>query len=585
MEHSFYLPIQATSLSHYFGKGIILPSKYITNKPNDIQDHYPGSILISKVKWVEKSNCSIEIVLTDLEIKNLKVISENFLLASIPFPISRIRTVYFTSKERLATTTFDINNGAAFIPNSITYYERVNENETISESELKIDDINDTNLDYNEKINQFDKILGGLAFMRNSGKTFMNYSENYFTTLSHFNSIIKKHVSTAVENKKLNFDDKYTGLFSSKNSEWSKWHTYIKNKNLTIEEIKNLAKQEDITVVIKYGNLDLNSLNTNSHLYELAVVAIYGDGKSKSTHDLVNALFNGSIRPEKTEDVSIVFGLINGYSKLINSYKCSEKEFITKFKLESKLDYYTIESIYQYIFNSPTEISTFPYLDDWCPTSSLNMNLKGYESYRILDTTVIAKKKKTPSEIFLQNYSVGIYSKINKAISGWFPSFVHIDENKAIKFFENELMDILNHSVQEFQKNLDIENALNDDLFKQNISEIHKKEIEILQIEISKLRAENDELKLNLKEIPVIKNVATSIDNTVIEKFTDNRESKIANNQDIEDKSVFRDTLSNSSVQDLKNKAKSMFIKNYNTMKKAELIESIISTPVQGKLL
>ncbi len=90
-------------------------------------------------------------------------------------------------------------------------------------------------LELSDKIKRFDIILGGFAFMRLGGKSFMNYSENYFSTLSYFNKLIEEQTINAAKEKGLKFSNKYTGLFSKQESEWSKWQQYI-YKNITAEE-------------------------------------------------------------------------------------------------------------------------------------------------------------------------------------------------------------------------------------------------------------------------------------------------------------------------------------------------------------
>ncbi len=59
MENSFYIPINSGSLAHYFSKAIILPTKYFTNKPDDIQNHFADSLLLSETNGCKNSDCSI----------------------------------------------------------------------------------------------------------------------------------------------------------------------------------------------------------------------------------------------------------------------------------------------------------------------------------------------------------------------------------------------------------------------------------------------------------------------------------------------------------------------------------------------
>ena len=50
MGYSFYIPINSGSLAHYFNKAIILPAKYFTNKPYDIQNKFADSLMLSENK-------------------------------------------------------------------------------------------------------------------------------------------------------------------------------------------------------------------------------------------------------------------------------------------------------------------------------------------------------------------------------------------------------------------------------------------------------------------------------------------------------------------------------------------------------
>jgi hypothetical protein len=199
MENSFYIPINSGSLAHYFSKAIILPAKYFTNKPDDIQNRFAESLLLSESKWVRNSDCSIEVVLTDTEIKDLSKVSEHFFLYNTPIPISRVKSVCFLDAKQKETTIWNINNGAAFIPESIVSVEKSKDFEVHSDSEISADNEFKTTSELSDKIKRFDIILGGFAFMRLGGKSFMNFSENYFSTLSYFNKLIEEQTLNAAK--------------------------------------------------------------------------------------------------------------------------------------------------------------------------------------------------------------------------------------------------------------------------------------------------------------------------------------------------------------------------------------------------
>ncbi|OMP75133.1 hypothetical protein [[Flexibacter] sp. ATCC 35208] len=590
MENSYYLPINSGSLAHYFSKAIILPAKYFTNKPDDIQNKFSDSLLLSEGKWEKNSDCSLEVVLTDTEIKDLSKISEHFFLYNTPIPISRVKSVYFLNANQKETTIWNINNGAAFIPERIVSIENSKDIELLSDDEIDSKSDYKSASELSEKIKRFDIILGGFAFMRLGGRSFMNYSENYFSTLSYFNKLIEEQTLKAVKDKGFKFSSKYTGLFSKHESEWSKWQPHIYN-NLDSKKIEELADKEGIKVEKKLGLLKIDSIDPNSHLYELAILATYGDRKNKSADDLVIDLTNGTIFQEKVEDVSILFGLHNGYSKLRNKYEGQRKDNNVKFTLESKLDYYIIESIYQFVFNSSKLNYAFDHIDLWCSSSGLNDNMKDYETYRILDTVVIAKKKQTPLELFLENYSAEIYLTIVKSINQWLPPFAKSNEKDAILFFEKKLRNALEVSIEALQKKLEIEYDANCNSKKQEIIEPYQKEIDKLRTEIFNLKEGNLKLKNQENLFSDTKQL-----NEQLRKKNDSINDVVQENNNslslIQEPSVieFADNYTSFSITDLKKIAKQKGIsenvlKGFKKENKHELITLIKQTSEQPKFL
>lgn len=189
---SFYMPMDSGSLGHYFSKAIILPAKYFTKKQDDIQNKFTDSLLLSERKWVKNSDCSIEVVLTDTEIIDLLKLSNNFFLYNTPIPISRVKSIWFLDSRQKDVTIWNINNGAAFIPEAIVSVESNANIDFVSDNVIFDGSKTKLTSELSDKIKKFDIILGGFAFMQVGGKTFMNYSQNYFSTLSYFNKLIEK---------------------------------------------------------------------------------------------------------------------------------------------------------------------------------------------------------------------------------------------------------------------------------------------------------------------------------------------------------------------------------------------------------
>jgi hypothetical protein len=182
MTTKYYLPLSSNSLGHYFSRALIVPAKYFINKPEDIQNRISNWILLSTQKWFEGCDCSIELTLTASEIKSLKAISNICYLYDQAIPISRVNAIYFSGKSQKDTTLWNINNGAAFIPEKMVIVDDVRNPEAIPEQELKTVDSAHTQPDLTDKIRRYDIILGGLSFMKVARDVNLNFPFNYFPT-------------------------------------------------------------------------------------------------------------------------------------------------------------------------------------------------------------------------------------------------------------------------------------------------------------------------------------------------------------------------------------------------------------------
>lgn len=213
--NSLYLPINSINLAHYFKSGIILPTKLIKNRYSDIQNQNSDFLLLSTNKWVDDSDCSIEVVLSNVDKEKIIKISKNFLLYHFALPISRIKAIYFKNLEQSKVTITNINISTAFIPDHLISIEKNKNIEPISSIEAKSYTITEEpdNKKIEEFSRKFDRILGSLALMRLAGNFPKNYSDNYFHTLSHFNEAIRRDSQKHQEELALKAEDKYLELF------------------------------------------------------------------------------------------------------------------------------------------------------------------------------------------------------------------------------------------------------------------------------------------------------------------------------------------------------------------------------------
>ena len=115
METKYYLPISSKCLAHYFGYACIMPSRYFSNKPLDIQNNFDEYLLITTNFGTNETDCCLELVLTKNETDELKDIKNGFYLYQKPLPITRVKSVLFSDKNQMEQTIVNISMSTAFV--------------------------------------------------------------------------------------------------------------------------------------------------------------------------------------------------------------------------------------------------------------------------------------------------------------------------------------------------------------------------------------------------------------------------------------------------------------------------------------
>ena len=461
MENKYYLPISSTSLAHYFGCACIKPSKYFDNKQEDLQDKFNDFLLVTTYFGTQQTDCCLELVFTKQEANELIDIKNGFYLYEKPLPITRVRKIYFSSKERKEQTITNINMSTAFVPDElveIKEFDSIQANELVKPQDIHI-------VPYSEQLKRFNGFLGSFALMRLAGEEYMNYSENYFATLAFFNTAIQQNL----EDLKINIDTRYRGAFSEENG-FQKIIPYL-NKTIDETDLDKIAQDEKqiiikdkITRIIDLGTLD-------KWTYTLAVLNTYGVGsesKKKKVDELILSNFKSEIKPGKSEGIALCYGINRGYSEFSNKYSLGKNEKIVKFKLNSQLDYYTIESLYQYTFNN-NKSNKFAYLDDWCPKQKWSKTGKRTD-YMILDVIVIGKKKaKVLSEEYWTNL-LPSFLQGNKLFEQTLPQICQELGEIIYKDTKDEISDYYENQIAQEQEEIEKIKAEKQQLIKENLA-------------------------------------------------------------------------------------------------------------------
>lgn len=430
-QNVYYLSINSTSLAHYMGKGIILPSRFYDNRPSDVQSMQNDYLLLSKDKFLNTSNCSIKLILNEEELATLKGIEEkNIFLYSKPIPISRIQKIYFIDEIQKLKTIDSINRGTAFLPEKLIEIveEKSNNIDIKANNEFKY------SAELESKIKTYNHILGGVSFVRFNDED--SYDSNYFSILAHFNQLIKNKY----EQKSHEIvDNKYDGAFTSTGKYWSELSPLL-YEAIVDKDVEEYAKKENVFIDKSNGVFKYEFLDDKAKLsltYKLAILSIYGTSstKRKSVDDLLADYANGKISQDKVEGISLIFGINHGYETFRNVYG----KKVVKFKMDSLLDYYTIESVFQYALNEQRENSSFNYIDKLFPNEELIIDISIEK-----DTTSGFFKNKL--EFFKKNFFTTSLDKLVKAIFDDIQKFYKdkIDslneENKTINLTLNGLL-------------------------------------------------------------------------------------------------------------------------------------------------
>ena len=514
----YYLAINSILLSNYIGHGIILPRKYLEEKIVDIQSKFNEQLFLTEKKWItgEYSNdCSLEIVLTPAEIKALQVF-EDYVLLNDALPISRIKRIFFKSEKIRMQAIYNIEQGDGFIPPDVVEIDTIDDTieiNLIGKSKINIDD------DISIKIKCYNQLLGGFTCMKLAGKLTneynSNYSENYFATLGAINTVIKAETKIANISIKSNIVNVF---ITSEESNWDKEFLDVlksdpKSEDEFAHKVEKYAKNHQNAELLSSlkGSLGVkwNLLKeSDSFSIALALLHRYGYGKRKNTTDLFNDMLSGKMPfIKKIESLLFLYGFHYGYSQFRNKEIINNNTECVKYLMNSHLDYYTIESVFQKTFRNKIDSDDFEYLTSWCPMYADDNKNSSYiidvpiNGLRTEQMGLIQKLKEKFLSFFLEGeqskYSEKVYTMMKEERSNkldlLFSELYNIEyENNNVKqqlsIYKNEL-----ERVKMQISDIEIENS------------ILMQRIEQKSIEIEKLNVQLDSNEIEQKKLDVEK--------------------------------------------------------------------------------
>lgn len=545
------------NLAHYLGSGIIVPSIYIENKNADIQDRFKNYLLLSSSKFTKETNCAIEIILNNDE-EAPKKISEHFYLFDMPLPISRIKNIYFTNEEQKVNTNFNITSGSAFIPDGLL---KVSQEESIETKELENIEVQSSEKNWSEYLKKYDQILGGFSTMKISKDNFQNYPTHYFSALGNVNTLF----SDILAQQNIVIENSFQFAFTDE-GRFKNFHNTIYSE-IDYNEVQRYAENDKVKLDVKNGLVQIDKIAENTQTYLVAILESYGKGKRKQVDSFISDLIAGKFVEKKKEGLSLIFGLNKGYKAFRNKYKTSNFEVDIKFHLDSKLDYYIIESIYQNVFNSLSNISSFKYIDSlFSETKKDEIKTSNYITYQMIDETIVWKVR--PISIVEK-----VLSKITQRVSDWFPSFVQVKKNEIELLFKSEIEDFKTEIETEVSNRYKTELEKNKILIEQLNNTILEKDKTINQLEYQ--IKENNKLKTDIEENLIEKEEIKTSDpqnNTV-----NQNSGSLFSDEKFDTNTITKEQLEKLSMTALKKKAKEMKVPKYSTYKvNTDLINEIL---------
>ena len=490
MSNKFYIQIASNNLSHYFVGGIIIPVKYIENRNPDIQDYNKDSILLSRYKFTQNSNCAIEVIINETE-ETVEKISENFFLLNKPLPISRIKSIFFRKNEQKVQTLFNIQSGIAFLPENLV---KLSDETEMPFSEIEGYKSVENRVDFQSQIKRFDKLMGGLSVMKIARESYQNYPTHFVVTLGNINT----HFNSLLLNQGIRINNQFEFAFNDGGKFRDLYETIFSETSL--ETVQAFGRKEGISIETKNGVIQLDRIPEGKQTYYVAILENFGAGKRKQLDSFISELISGNLDEKRKEGIALIFGLNKGYKAFRNKYKTANFEVDVKFHLDSQFDYYIIESVFQYVFNKKTDVASFSYIDNWCNKASQAKSIgSDFKTYKILDKKIIYKKKQDFFEDYFQSFSQArnkVFTAITEKIKNILPGFLSLDNEKAIAYFDSQLKkpikDLATEIISSFQDTIDSKDECINNL--ETCLEEKTEEIKILKNEILALKQKNAEL-------------------------------------------------------------------------------------------
>ncbi len=440
---TYLLQINSIKLQDYVNIGLIAPDKYLKEEREiDIQSKNINFLVVSEGYFedLDTNQILLELIFTEKE-KQFHHSGDGYFF-DIPLPISRIKKIYAKDKNTIKQICVHIENSEnGLLPEDLFDVFIVKNELKFEKKEYVTLDGTIQSKDYTDKIRHFDKRMGMFAFVRNTtiyyankNESISNYSEHYFNILSFLIKIKDENYPKYDALDILNKDEKFKKLVYS-DTQISKEFLVQTLDLITDPNLKEIFSQ------LLQPNSTRKTLpllfKEENKIYYLIGLIYYFRQKDANKKDNFKTDITTLIPYEIAELALATLGIYLGYKSLRSKevFNLNDKFFTKifgntfdmKFRLNSKLDYITIESIYNFSFYENTkdyfkadgfEYLTYPTQSkaSTFPKSKEFQELYDVKQKSIYDTEWIEVSKKPIEEVVLkklENYpeDVLVYGK------------------------------------------------------------------------------------------------------------------------------------------------------------------------------
>ncbi|WP_339659735.1 hypothetical protein [Croceibacter atlanticus] len=547
---TFYIHIQSDTLAHYLVRGIFCPSQFLTNKNRDIQDQYDSFLILSDKKWNIESDCSIEVILLEEEIAKLFDLQSNYAALAGCLPISRLQKIHFADKKKAENVIWNINQGAAYVPEWAISFEYKNKQESVSLTAKHSFPGDDNEGILKTHLQRFDRLMGGFAFMRiahlHNEYHQLDITSKRLSAISYFNTDIRE----SLKQQKIKLDSGILNVFSRDNPVYS----YL-GKEITEEIITTISKKENQKITKRFNTIMMDQIDPYSLTFELAMLSTYGKGKVKSDNDLVSGLLS-TIDTEIVEKLSLVYGLHTGYKNLRNAYSNEIYTTAVKFKLVSKLEFYLIESLYRYAFKNQKISNSFSFIDNLKFEKNLITKNNDFK-YLQLFNSLYAYSKFSIKKVSKESLSRMLFQTVQKWCS---INAVELDENGFDQVLKDKILPYI-------KQNIVVKNE-NHSTITDNIK-INKE----LTARVGQSKIEKKSFKSSVEDVKD-KDSDKQLSGPL--KLFDDTAQSVANDLKKDDALSYKD-LDDLRVTELRKLCKTKGYRNYSSLLKEDLIKFIMS--------